>query len=119
MNYTFDGKSTISRAKPQLAESPARKKEHRIQSSLYESLDSTNHSSNSLVHESQTVIAVKEDPRTHKFNFFKGKMSRMEWILHLKKIYDEIKKKSGSNRPITASIIIDHINANISVCILC
>ena len=115
----FDGKASISRAKPQVAESPARKKEYRVHNSLYDSLDSTNNSLNSLMQEPQSMTAFKEDALTNKLNFHKGKMSRMEWILHLKKIFDEIKKKSSPTRVVTAGIIIEHITANISVRLIC
>ncbi len=98
-----------------IGESPNRKCERKNQSLLSLSIETTNNISNiSSVYEDQSITSTKEDNKMHKNFSSKGKMSRMEWIFHLKKIFDEIKKKNRI-QIITAAVIIESINANIIV----
>lgn len=60
------------------------------------------------------MTSNKGDHALHKNFSMKGKMSRMDWIFHLKKIYDEIKKKNKIQL-ITAPVIIESINTNVTV----
>ena len=95
-----------------------KKNEHKLQSlhsiSQGSLISLTN--SNPIQENYQCTLSTKEDlKQSTKEPVSNGKMSRMEWIFHLKQIFDEIKKKSRPNQTITGSLIIEYIHTHISV----